>query len=140
MSFDNTVRDGRGRIVGFRCWQCDEVKTRMWGTICNRCRFADELARSIRAIAEGWPSPSARKDERAKKPMNQRYDQWLDVAAKDAFKSQVVGVMVSRKCPACGEPMEYDAGQPMGDDEPDIAPEWFCECGEVILAEDEPRL
>lgn len=53
MSFDNTVYDARNRIVGFRCWQCDEVKSRMWGTICNQCRFANELARSLRMIAEG---------------------------------------------------------------------------------------
>jgi hypothetical protein len=39
------------------------------------------------------------------------------------------------KCPECGELMEYDAGQPMGYDQPDIPPEWFCDCGVTILAE-----
>lgn len=38
-------------------------------------------------------------------------------------------------CPSCDKPMEYDEGQPMGYDQPDIQPEWFCECGETILAE-----
>lgn len=39
------------------------------------------------------------------------------------------------KCPSCGEQMEYDEGQRMSRDEPAIPPEWFCECGETILAE-----
>lgn len=27
---------------GFRCSQCDEIKTKMWGTICNQCRTENE--------------------------------------------------------------------------------------------------
>lgn len=39
MSFDNSVRDFRGYVIGFRCDICDQVKTKMWDTICNECRL-----------------------------------------------------------------------------------------------------
>lgn len=39
MSFNpETIRDWQGKIIGFRCSICDEIKTKMWGNICNLCR------------------------------------------------------------------------------------------------------
>lgn len=37
------------------------------------------------------------------------------------------------KC--CGVIMQYDPGQPMSRTEPDIPPEFYCECGETMLIE-----
>ena len=34
---NNEVKNDAGELVGFRCSQCDEVKTKMWGTVCNAC-------------------------------------------------------------------------------------------------------
>lgn len=34
---NNEVREDR-KVVGFRCHTCDQVKTKMWGTVCNECR------------------------------------------------------------------------------------------------------
>ena len=33
------VYDGNNQIIGFRCSICDEVKSKMWGDICNLCRM-----------------------------------------------------------------------------------------------------
>lgn len=35
---NNEVRDGRGRLIGFRCWTCQKVAPSMWGETCNECR------------------------------------------------------------------------------------------------------
>lgn len=35
---NNAVKDGRGNIVGFRCFECGDVFNSMWGTTCNGCR------------------------------------------------------------------------------------------------------
>jgi hypothetical protein len=45
---NNEVRDWRGNIVGFRCDICDQVKTKMWGEICNECRERRELIELLR--------------------------------------------------------------------------------------------
>jgi hypothetical protein len=55
---NNEVRDGFGRLIGFRCWQCDEIKTKMWGEICNACRAQTECpqckSKRIKKSADGW--------------------------------------------------------------------------------------
>lgn len=38
MSFNNAIYDYSGKVLGFRCDKCDEIKTKMWGSICNSCR------------------------------------------------------------------------------------------------------
>lgn len=35
---NNSVKNGYGEIVGFRCWTCGGVFQSMWGTTCNMCR------------------------------------------------------------------------------------------------------
>ena len=57
---NNNVKNYRGKVVGFRCFQCDEVKDRMWGTTCNSCRnksdeaakLRDEIARLTDAVSK----------------------------------------------------------------------------------------
>jgi hypothetical protein len=44
VSFNNAVYGDNGRVVGFRCDVCDQVKTKMWGTVCNACRAARDNA------------------------------------------------------------------------------------------------
>ena len=34
---NNDVKDSTGKIIGYRCQSCDEVKTKMWGIYCNQC-------------------------------------------------------------------------------------------------------
>ena len=53
---NNEVRDGFGRLIGFRCWQCDEIKTKMWGEICNSCRAQNEHAALLRAFLQSIPA------------------------------------------------------------------------------------
>jgi hypothetical protein len=43
MNFDNSVRDARGEVIGFRCDVCDRVVSKMWGTTCNLCRKLDKV-------------------------------------------------------------------------------------------------
>jgi len=40
---NNDVKNWQGQVIGFRCSVCDEIKTKMWGTICNACRKQQEL-------------------------------------------------------------------------------------------------
>jgi hypothetical protein len=37
MSFNNSVKNWEGQVIGFRCIVCDEIKSKMWGNICNAC-------------------------------------------------------------------------------------------------------
>ena len=46
---NNDVRDGWGELIGFRCFRCEEVRSKMWGTICNQCRADDERHAEILA-------------------------------------------------------------------------------------------
>ena len=32
-----------GELIGYRCSICDEVKSKMWGTICNQCRILIQI-------------------------------------------------------------------------------------------------
>lgn len=34
----NAVKDGHGNVIGWRCFECSEVVTQMWGNLCNECR------------------------------------------------------------------------------------------------------
>jgi hypothetical protein len=50
---NNEVRAGRGVLVGYRCQECDQVKSAMWGEVCNECREKErrhqELLDAIRS-------------------------------------------------------------------------------------------
>lgn len=35
---NNAVHDHRGRVIGYRCYECQQVKPAMWGETCNECR------------------------------------------------------------------------------------------------------
>ena len=39
---NNDVKNSEGETVGFRCHICDQVKTKMWGTVCNECARKNE--------------------------------------------------------------------------------------------------
>ena len=44
---NNDVKNYKGKVIGFRCSQCGEIKDRMWGTICNSCRSKEDLKAKI---------------------------------------------------------------------------------------------
>lgn len=46
---NNSVKDGYGNVVGFRCWRCGNVFQSMWGETCNGCRHQDEENEKLRA-------------------------------------------------------------------------------------------
>jgi len=46
-NFDNSVRDGRGRCVGFRCDTCGKIAQAMWGNTCNECRDTERRHREL---------------------------------------------------------------------------------------------
>lgn len=35
---NNAVYDGYGRLIGYRCYECQQIKPAMWGEVCNECR------------------------------------------------------------------------------------------------------
>ena len=39
---NNEVKNSDGQVIGFRCNICDQVKTKMWGTVCNECARKNE--------------------------------------------------------------------------------------------------
>lgn len=43
---NNEVRDTHGNVTGFRCRQCDLVKTKMWGEVCNACHAQNDSAKA----------------------------------------------------------------------------------------------
>lgn len=50
---NNEVRDFRGNLVGFRCFNCNDVVPSMWGTTCNACRSKKDESSALRKeIAE----------------------------------------------------------------------------------------
>jgi len=54
MSFNNSVCDGRGNVLGFKCWECGEVVPSMWGETCNSCRAIERRHREIvKALRRG---------------------------------------------------------------------------------------
>lgn len=53
MNYNNSIRDSRGNILGFKCLTCYEVFDSMWGTTCNKCR---EEKRKHKEIVEAIKS------------------------------------------------------------------------------------
>jgi DNA-directed RNA polymerase subunit N (RpoN/RPB10) len=50
---NNEVRDGRGQLVGFRCFECSKVVPSMWDETCNECRAKErrhqELVKALQS-------------------------------------------------------------------------------------------
>lgn len=44
---NNSVYDGRGRLIGFRCYECQQIKPAMWGDTCNECREKERRHQEI---------------------------------------------------------------------------------------------
>lgn len=38
MTFDTSVRNWRGQVIGYRCLDCGDIVQQMWGNTCNKCR------------------------------------------------------------------------------------------------------
>ncbi|PCI28140.1 hypothetical protein COB55_04490 [Candidatus Wolfebacteria bacterium] len=55
--FNNSVYCG-DKLIGFRCSRCDDIKSKMWGTICNSCRDNDrkhkELLKEMKKSKENF--------------------------------------------------------------------------------------
>lgn len=57
---NNSVKNGYGEVIGFRCWTCGGVFQSMWGETCNKCRNQEsentklraEIAKLTKAIQE----------------------------------------------------------------------------------------
>ena len=45
---NNSVKNGWGEIIGFRCWTCGGVFQSMWGETCNKCRKDSEENEKLR--------------------------------------------------------------------------------------------
>jgi len=54
---NNSIKNWRGEIIGFRCWKCREMIDSMMGEICNTCRDEErrhqELMSVLKDIASG---------------------------------------------------------------------------------------
>lgn len=51
---NNEVRNWRGEVVGFRCFECGNIYESGWGEKCNNCRTAERRHREIiEAIKSG---------------------------------------------------------------------------------------
>lgn len=46
-NFDLSVRDWRGRVIGYRCIDCGGVFPSMWGNVCNKCREDERRHREL---------------------------------------------------------------------------------------------
>lgn len=44
---NNTIYDNRGRTIGYQCSLCNNVVSKMWGTICNHCRSKKEQSNKL---------------------------------------------------------------------------------------------
>lgn len=44
---NNEVRNGWGRLVGFRCFECGGIFEKMWGEVCNGCRETERRHREM---------------------------------------------------------------------------------------------
>ena len=57
MSINNAVYGRRDEVIGFRCFECNDIVPSMWGVVCNRCREAErrhnESLAAIRAMQRG---------------------------------------------------------------------------------------
>ncbi len=46
---NNSVKNGYGEVIGFKCWTCGDVFESMWGEKCNKCREAESENKKLRA-------------------------------------------------------------------------------------------
>jgi len=46
------IDDDRDAVKMFRCQVCDELKTKMWGDECNKCRRDDKTQELLKQIVE----------------------------------------------------------------------------------------
>ena len=44
---NNEIKDNQGKVIGYRCFGCGEIKQSMWGTTCNKCRSKHEEANKL---------------------------------------------------------------------------------------------
>lgn len=59
--FDTSVRDWRGRTIGYRCLDCGEVVQQMWGNTCNKCRDKERRHQElIAAIKSAKPNSDSK--------------------------------------------------------------------------------
>ena len=60
MSYNNTITDYHGKVVGYRCLNCNDIYYSGWGTTCNKCRneqnnanrLIDEVAKLREELAK----------------------------------------------------------------------------------------
>lgn len=45
---NNSVKNGYGEIIGFRCHRCGGIFQSMWGETCNMCRYQDSENKKLR--------------------------------------------------------------------------------------------
>lgn len=50
MSTNNAIYDRNRQIIGFRCHICDQVKSKMWGNVCNECRSKTDSGTTIKLL------------------------------------------------------------------------------------------
>ena len=51
---DNSVYGLGGRLIGFRCLECGDIVSSMWGDTCNRCRNEERRHRElVEALKQG---------------------------------------------------------------------------------------
>lgn len=56
-NFDLSVKDWRGRAVGYRCIDCRGVFDAMWGNICNGCREQERRHQELVAAIKASKAP-----------------------------------------------------------------------------------
>lgn len=49
----NSIRDSSGNVIGFRCFECGEIVTTMWGYTCNRCREEERRHKELIEALKG---------------------------------------------------------------------------------------
>ena len=47
-NMENSVYDGYGKLIGFRCSCCNGIFPKMWGSTCNLCSLRKQELRSIK--------------------------------------------------------------------------------------------
>lgn len=68
---NNAVQNSRGDVVGFRCHVCDQVKSKMWGEVCNECRSRQEQHSEL---ASTFLTYSRRKDAEHERLIGKLYE------------------------------------------------------------------
>jgi hypothetical protein len=138
MNFDNSVRDARGEVIGFRCDVCDRVVSKMWGTTCNLCRKLDKVLEAPEGAA-----PAVSREAEGAQTEGLR-DQKFTARMLDAAKFLALAVSPCgsdgehswRECPRCLAEHELEArgegfwnGKPR---QPSKAVELLRELAEVV--------